>query len=234
MYNPFSILCPISDYFTAKDKYHVAIRSTIMKWNLSGKMVESCTCNMLCPCWFGVKELMIMDKGYCASQILFRIQNGSEDGMELKGRDVVLALDFPGPTLFDGNGTARLYVDDGAKEGHRKELEDIFQGRKGGPMQMISSFISKWLPTQSAKIDITDDGDNLTATVGNFGNIKSEQLKNEAGRTMVLQGAGFASAFQMEDETFALAPSGSQWVDQDMPRQFTTKSGAVAKFSWSG
>ena len=205
-----------------------------MKWNLSGKMVESCTCNMLYPCWFGVKELMIMDKGYCASQILFSIQNGSEDSMELKGRDVVLALDFPGPTLFDGNGTARLYIDGGSEEGHRKELEDIFQGRKGGPMQMISSFISKWLHTQSTKIDINDDGKNLTATVGNFGMIKSEQLKNETGRTMILQGDGFASEFQMEDETFTLAPSGNQWADQDMPRQFTTKSGAVAKFSWSG
>lgn len=175
-----------------------------------------------------------MDKGYCASQILFRIQNGGYNGVDLKGRDVVLALDFPGPTLFDGNGTARLYVDNGTEESQRKELEDIFQGRKGGPMQMISSFISKWLPTQSTRIDITDDGKNLTAAVGNFGKIKSEQLKNEAGRVMILQGAGFASAFQMEDETFALAPSSSQWVDQDMPRQFTTRSGAVAKFNWNG
>ena len=75
---------------------------------------------------------------------------------------------------------------------------------------MISSFISKWLPTQSTKIDINDDGKNLTATVGNFGMIKSEQLKNETGRTMILQGDGFASEFQMEDETFTLAPSDSQ------------------------
>jgi hypothetical protein len=67
-----------------------------MTWNLSGKMVENCTCNMLCPCWFGVKELMIMDQGYCAAPILFRIQNGSIDGVDLKRRDVVLAVDFPG------------------------------------------------------------------------------------------------------------------------------------------
>jgi hypothetical protein len=205
-----------------------------MTWNLSGKMVESCSCNMLCPCWFGVKELMIMDKGYCASQVLFRIQNGSNGGVDLKGRDVVIGLDFPGPTLFDGNGTSRLYIDDRADEGQRKELEDIFQGRKGGPMGMISSLVAKWLPTQSAKIEINDDGNNLTATVGNFGKIKSEQLKNESGRTMTLQGAGFASAFQMEDETFALAPSGSQWSDPDLPHQFSTRSGAVAKFSWRG
>ena len=90
------------DTSTIKDKYDLSVGSLIaMTWNLSGKMVESCSCNMLCPCWFGVKELMIMDKGYCASSILFSIQNGSSDGIDLKGNEVVMALDFPGPTLFD-------------------------------------------------------------------------------------------------------------------------------------
>jgi hypothetical protein len=190
---------------------------------------------MLCPCWFGVKELMIMDKGYCASPLLFRINKGAVDTVDLQGRDVVLTVDFPGPTLYDGNSTSRLYIDDGANENQVEELENIFQGRKGGPMQLISQLTSKWLPTQITKIEITDDGDNLTATVGKFGKIKSDQLKNEAGRTMTLQGAGFASAFQFEDETFNLAPSGSQWSDPDLPHQnFSTKSGAVGKFSWRG
>jgi hypothetical protein len=205
-----------------------------MTWDLSGKMVESCSCNMLCPCWFGVKELMIMDKGYCASPVLFRIQNGGVDGTDLKERDVVVAFDFPGPTMYDGNATSRLYIDEAANGNQRKELENVFQGRKGGPMQILSQLVSKWLPTQSTKIDINDDGNNLTAAVGNFGKIKSEQLKNESGRTMTLQGSGFASTFQMENETFALAPSDSHWSDPDLPHQFSTRSGAVSKFSWRG
>jgi hypothetical protein len=176
-----------------------------MTWNLSGKMVENCTCNMLCPCWFGVKELMIMDQGYCAAPILFRIQNGSIDGIDLKGRDVVLAVDFPGPTILDGNATYRLYIDEVADERQRKDLEAIFKGKRGGPMEMISSLSTKWLPTQSTKIEVNDDGNNMTVTVGNFGKMKYGELKNESGRTMTLQGAGFASAFGMDGETFALA-----------------------------
>jgi hypothetical protein len=101
-------------------------------------------------------------------------------------------------------------------------------------MQIISQLTSRWLPTQKTKIDINDDGSNLTATVGNFGKIKSEQLKNEAGRSMILQGAGFASTFQVKDEIFNLAPSGSQWSDPDLPHQFSIRSGAVAKFNWRG
>ena len=206
-----------------------------MVWNLSGKLVESCTCNMLCPCWFGVKELMIMDKGYCASPLLFRIDKGISESVDLQGRNVVLTVDFPGPTLLDGNSTSRLYIDDSANENQIKELENIFQGKKGGPMQLVSQLTSKWLPTQITKFEISDDGNRLTATVGNFGKIKSEQLKNEAGRIMRLVGAGFASAFRFEDEAFNLAPSDSVWSDPDLPhQQFSTKSGAVGKFSWSG
>lgn len=189
---------------------------------------------MFCPCWFGVKELMIMDRGYCAGPILFRIQNGSSEDIDLKGNEVVMATDFPGPTVLDGNATSRLYIDDIADTRQQKELEDIFQGRKGGPMEVISKFVAHWLPTKSTKIDINDDGHNLTATVGTFGQIKSEQLKNESGHTMMLNGAGFASVFQTENETITLAPSASEWSDPDMPRQFSTKSGAVAKFSWRG
>jgi hypothetical protein len=192
---------------------------------------------MFCPCWFGVKELMIMDKGYCGGLILFRIQDGISNSINLAGRDVVLFFDWPGPTLLDGNGTSRLYIDNEADTNQQKELEDIFQGRLGGPMQMLSQLIAKWLPTVTTRIDIKEDdaGHNITARVGNQGEIKSQELRNEAGRVMTVQGAGIASMFQIENDVLTLAPSGTQWSDSDMPHtQITTRSGALGKFSWSG
>jgi hypothetical protein len=214
----------------------VPSRDHYMAWNLSGKMVENCNCNLLCPCWFGVKEYMIFDKEYCASLYLYRIQNGSSNGQDLRGRDVVLTFDWPGPTIFDGNGTARLYIDDGAQANEHKELDDIFHGRKGGFMQKVAQLVSKWLPTQSAKIEISDDGRTLTAAVGKFGQIKSEQMQNnETGQMMTMQGSGYASNLRLENETFTVATSTSQWSDPDMPhQQLSTNSGAVAKFSWKG
>lgn len=208
-----------------------------MAWNLSGKMLENCTCNMFCPCWFGVKELMIMDKGYCGGLILFRIQDGISNSINLAGRDVVLFFDWPGPTLLDGNGTSRLYIDDTADTNQQKEFEDIFQGRRGGPMQMLSQLIAKWLPTITTRIDIKEDdgGHNITARVGNQGEIKSQQLRNEAGRAMTVHGAGIASMFQFENDVLTLAPSDTQWSDSDMPHtQIITRSGALGKFNWRG
>ena len=204
-----------------------------MGWSLSGDLVESCSCNALCPCWFGVQDLMTMDRGWCDSALLFRIEAGQSDGVDLAGRTVVLAIDFPGPTMFDGNGTARLVVDDGATNEQRNSLEEIFQGKKGGPMEVIGGLMTTWLATQSSKIDVEDDGDKCTANVAGFGQVQSQVLKNEAGNAMTLKDSGFGVLLNFDDAAFKVAPSGSQWSDPAMPREFDTKSGARARWTWA-
>ncbi len=204
-----------------------------MGWNLSGELIETCSCNAHCPCWFGVQELMKMDQGWCDNALLFRVEGGQSNGVDLSGCTVVLGAAFPGPTLFDADGTARLYIDDGASEEQRSELEAIFQGRVGGPMEVLGSLMSKWLPTSYCSIDIQDDGDELTAKVGDVGEIKSSVLKNEAGDAVTMQHAGFAGIFQFPDEKFSVAPSASRWADSDLPREFETSSGTRAPWSWS-
>jgi len=204
-----------------------------MGWNLSGELIETCSCDPHCPCWFGVQELMKMDQGWCDNALLFRVEGGESNGIDLAGRTVVVGADFPGPTLFDADGTARLYIDDGANEGQRSELEAIFQGKVGGPMAVLGGLMSKWLPTRYCSIEIEDDGDELTAKVGDVGEIKSSVLKNEAGNAMTMQHSGFAGVFQFLDEKFRIAPSGSRWADPDLPREFETRSGARGSWNWS-
>lgn len=188
-----------------------------MAWNLTAEFTETCSCNMLCPCWYGVKELMVMDQGWCASALLLRVQQGSADGVDLSGRTVAIALDFPGPTLYDGNGTARLYIDDAASADHCRELEAIFQGTKGGPMEILAGLVTKWLPTQVAKIDFQEKGGTLTATVDGFGQMKSQRLTNEAGQPTTMQNTGFTTALQFDNQAAQLAPSsGTHWSDPDM------------------
>lgn len=203
-----------------------------MAWRFRAHMIETCSCNMLCPCWFGVQELMVMDQGYCTGANALRIQEGESDGVSLAGRTVVLAPYFPGPTLFDGNGTARLYFDDGTRPEQARELEAIFQGKRGGPMEALSPLISKWLPTQTAKIDIAEEGDAITITVGDAGRVESRAVRDAEGNGFTLQGGGFVAAFRMDEAE--LAPSSSRWSDPEMPRAFETKSGARGMVTWSG
>lgn len=203
-----------------------------MAWHLNGQLVESCSCNMFCPCWFGVQELMVMDQGWCASVLAFNIDEGSADEVDLGGRTVVFTPHFPGPTLFDGNGTARLYVDEGASDEQRREVEAIFQGKKGGPMEALAPLFTTWLPTQGASIDVREDGETVTVAVGGAGEMTSQLLRDPEGHAFTLRGGGFITGFGLEQAE--LAPTSSQWSDSDLPEQFETKSGARGSFAWSG
>jgi hypothetical protein len=101
-------------------------------------------------------------------------------------------------------------------------------------MEILGGLVTKWLPTQATQIAIQEQDGTLTATVAGFGQVKSQRLTNEAGQPTTMQNTGFTSALQFDNQTAQLAPSGgTQWSDPDMPRQFETKSGAVATFTWS-
>ena len=205
-----------------------------MAWNVTGELIETCSCNMLCPCWYGVKELMIMDQGWCATALVIRIREGSSDGVDLSGCDVVVGLHFPGPTLLDANGTARVYVDDRTSEEQQQALETIFQAKQGGPMEVTASLTSSWLPTRRAHIEVEEHNGKVRATVDGFGEVISERLVNEEGERMTMQNAGFILAFQFANKSADLAPSdGSTWNDPDMPGAFQCKSGAVGQIAWA-
>lgn len=204
-----------------------------MAWSLKGQLVEACTCNMFCPCWFAVQDLMVMDKGWCAGLIAVRVQEGSSDGVSLAGRTATVALYFPGPTLFDGAATARVFVDSGASADQQRELEAIFQGARGGPMSNLAPLIASWLPTKTAKIGVSEKGDSLTISVEGVGELHSTQLRDPEGNGFSMTGGGFIGGMGMP--SIDLAPTrATKWIDGEMPATFETASGARGACTWSG
>jgi len=206
-----------------------------MGWSIRGTFVETCSCNMLCPCWYAVPELMVMDQGWCSTALLVRIDEGDVDGVDLSNTDVVMGLHFPGPTLFDGNATARIYLDESTTPEQREALESIFKGERGGAMAVTAGLTSTWLDTVVGPVEVSEEGDVVNATVGSTGKIRSERLRNEGGDVMTMEGTGFSLALEFDDARAELAPSaGTEWSDPDLPVNFSNKSGAVGKINWSG
>lgn len=206
-----------------------------MAWNVSGELVETCNCNMLCPCWFGQADLMLLDQGYCGTSILLRIREGAHDGVDLSGQNPIVSLHFPGPTLFDANGTARVYIDEGASDEQAAALEKIMQGALGGGMEVPASLVTTWLPTKRATITLSESDGALTASVAGVGELKSRRLVNDLGNKMKLQNAAFSLAFGHEGHEGDLAPSdGTAWNDADMPVTWVGRSGVVGQVAWTG
>lgn len=206
-----------------------------MGWNVSGELVETCSCNMLCPCWFGQADLMLMDQGYCATSLLLRIQEGAHDGVDLSGQNAVVSLHFPGPTLFDANGTGRVYIDESASADQAAALETILQGASGGGIEVPASLVSSWLPSKRVAIAVTEADGTLTASLSGVGEMQSSRLVNDLGNKMMLKNAAFSVAFGHDAHEGDLAPSnGTVWNDSDMPVNWQGRSGVVGQVSWAG
>jgi hypothetical protein len=205
-----------------------------MAWSIKGELIETCSCNMFCPCWYGVQDLMVMDEGWCGTAFLFRIHEGNAGDIDLGGCNIVVHMHFPGPTLFDGQATARVYVDDRTSEGQQQALETIFQAKQGGPFEVPASLTSTWLPTSRVRIDVAEQNGTVRASVDGVGEIVSERLVNEQGEQVTMQNAAFALVFQLANKTAELAPSkGTSWHDSDMPMSYEGKSGAVGQITWT-
>lgn len=197
-----------------------------MAWRITGKMLESCSCKMVCPCTLGPAE---PDQGWCSGALVFDIQQGNSDGVNLGGTKIVFAVDLPGDFL-SGNGTARLYLDEAAGADQRRELEAIFTGKKGGAFDVLRGLITKWLPTQVVKTEVARD--NSSVTVGTVGQLKLQPVKTEDGRQTKLQSAPVLVGFGVESTDLARG-DGSQWSDPQMRRWQSGGTGGVSAFTLS-
>ena len=198
-----------------------------MAWQLSGQVLESCNCNMVCPCVFGPAK---PDQGWCGGALVFDIQTGTSDGVSLAGTRTALALDLPGDFL-GGNGTGRLYVGASAGPDQRRELEAIFSGQKGGAFAALGGVLTKVLPVMTVSIDVSS-GENASAKIGTIGQITLQSMKTEDGKQTVLLNAPLNAAFGMESSNLARG-DGSTWSDPDLRPWQSGGTGSISRFSLS-
>jgi hypothetical protein len=200
-----------------------------MAWRVRGVAREHCTCKMWCPCWLGPAE---PDQGWCSGSLIFEVHEGAADDISLDGLRVVVVVDFPAD-FFTGNGTARLYIDENANAEQRRELEAIFSGKKGGPLEAAwGATVTQWLPTQVANIEI-QDGDAPSITVGNVAQVTYQSpIRDAEGRATVIEGAAAATAFGLEGVSLARS-DGSRWSAPEMRQWESGGSGTIGAFDWN-
>jgi len=183
---------------------------------------------MFCPCWLGPEGKP--DQGWCAGVLGYDIREGSSDGVDLSGTKVVVMVEWPA-NFFAGNGTARLYIDETASAEQRRELEAIFSGSKGGPLEpLFGAVISTWLPAGSAKVDLAW-GETPTVAVDGIGQANLSRLKDGAGRPTQVQGTPAQAAFQIDSMDLA-SGKGSSWSPPDM-QSWQGDSGTLHSFDWN-
>jgi hypothetical protein len=132
-----------------------------MSYQLEGRLLEVCTCNILCPCWVGEDP----DNGTCDGVLAWRVDAGTVDGTDVSGRTLVILTHIPG-NILQGNWRVRVYVDDQATPEQKDALLNVWTGKLGGPVADLAQLVGEVIAVEQVPITFEVMGVNGTLKVG--------------------------------------------------------------------
>lgn len=159
-----------------------------MAYEIEGRLLEVCTCGVLCPCWVGEDP----DGGTCDSALAWGVDKGTIEGVDVAGRIVALSVHIPGNVLA-GNWRAVVYVDDGATQEQQDALLKVFTGQLGGAIADLASLIGEVIAVERAPITFTVDEGEGRLTIGSVVDAELAPLRGATGGLTVLNDTVFST-----------------------------------------
>jgi hypothetical protein len=132
-----------------------------MSYQLEGRLLEVCTCNVLCPCWVGEDP----DGGTCDGLLTWRVDKGKVDAVDVSGRTIAVLGHIPG-NILDGNWRVKVYVDDGATSEQKDAMLSVWTGKQGGPVADLAKLIGEVISIEQAPIIFEIKGADGTVKIG--------------------------------------------------------------------
>jgi hypothetical protein len=132
-----------------------------MGYQLEGRMLEVCDCEVLCPCWIGENP----DNGACEGVIAWHIDRGTIDGIDVSGHTFALLEHIPG-NILQGNWKAIAYVDDGASPEQQEAILNVWTGKLGGPVADLAQLVGEVVAVERAPITFTVEEGKGTLRIG--------------------------------------------------------------------
>jgi len=134
-----------------------------MAWNLTGSYVETCSCELMCPCNLSFDHGATYD--FCRVTLVFSVRDGQVDGTDIGGLTVAIIADTP-KVMTEGNWRLGVFVDDRASDEQFDQLVKVFSGQLGGPMGALAPLVGEILGVERAAIEVQDDGVRHSVRIG--------------------------------------------------------------------
>ena len=134
-----------------------------MSWNLTGSYVETCSCELMCPCNLSFDHGATYD--FCRVTLVFSVREGQIDGTDIAGLVVAAIADSP-KVMTEGNWRLGVFVDDRATDEQFDKLVQVFTGQLGGPMAALAPLVGEVLGIERAAIEVRDDGLRHSVRIG--------------------------------------------------------------------
>jgi hypothetical protein len=132
-----------------------------MAYNIEGRLLEVCTCRILCPCWVGEDP----DFGTCDGVLAWHFDKGTVDGVDVAGRTLVILAHIPG-NILKGNWRVRVYLDEQATSSQKDALLKVWTGKAGGPVADLAKLVGQVDAVEQVPITFQVKGVSGTLKVG--------------------------------------------------------------------
>jgi hypothetical protein len=159
-----------------------------MAWSLKGSYVETCSCDLICPCNATFDHGATYD--YCRVTLVFNIREGEVEGIDIGGLKVAAIADTP-KVMTDGNWRLGVFIDENASEEQADKLVKVFTGQVGGPMAALGPLVGEMLGVERAVITVQDDVVRHSVRVGDSIDFEIEDIVPfgvETGQPVRFQG----------------------------------------------
>jgi hypothetical protein len=156
-----------------------------MAYDLKGRLLEVCTCKVLCPCWIGEDP----DGGTCDTVVSWRIDQGRVD---VSGLTVAILGHIPG-NILAGNWRVVAFVDAKASEAQQKALLNVFTGKLGGPVADLAKLIGEVVEVERAPISFEVEEGKGRLRIGEHIEADMTPFTGASGRTTTLTDSVFST-----------------------------------------
>jgi hypothetical protein len=144
-----------------------------VSWNIKGAYVESCSCELMCPCNTSLDHGATYD--FCRVTFVFDIREGEVEGTDVSGLRVAAIADTP-KVMTEGNWRLGVFVDERATDEQMEKLVGVFGGQLGGPMAALAPLVGEMLGVERAPIEVVHDGHRHSVRVGDAIDFEIEDI----------------------------------------------------------
>ncbi|MCG6876389.1 MAG: DUF1326 domain-containing protein [Betaproteobacteria bacterium] len=150
-------------------------------WSIVGSYYESCNCQAVCPCRrLNGKPGGNSTYGVCEFILSWDIHRGEADGVDLAGRQVVMA-GFYRDAERGKPWSIKLFIDERAAPEQYRQLERIFLGKAGGNMPFTSSIVTIY-DVERAKMSLGHKPGHETIQLSGLGTSAATRRADYDGR----------------------------------------------------
>jgi hypothetical protein len=160
-----------------------------MAYAIEGKLLEVCSCNVLCPCWVGEDP----DGGTCDSALAWHVDRGEIEGVDVSGLTVALSVHIPGNVLTPASWKAAVFVSDDATDEQQAALLRVFTGQLGGAIADFAALIGEVVSVERVPITFTVEEGRGWLKIGSIADAELVPYMGATGKPTVLSETVFST-----------------------------------------